>query len=98
MITKEMRMQGPNARKGSREQARAFYSNLGRGRGRSQRGRGGGGRSGNHHQNQQNQNYAKMHYVEEEEETREEGGALEAEVDGNKGITVTQMVAGYVAK
>ena len=40
----------------------------------------------------------KMQSVEEEEETREEGGALEAEVDGNKGITVTLMVAGYVAK
>ena len=40
----------------------------------------------------------KMQSVEEEEETREEGGALEAEVYGNKEITVTQMVAGYVAK
>ena len=29
----------------------------------------------------------KMQFVEEEEETREEGGALEAEVDGNKGIS-----------
>ena len=35
----------------------------------------------------------KMQFVEEEEETREEGGALEAEVDGNKGRTVTQMVS-----
>ena len=40
----------------------------------------------------------KMQSVEEEEETREEGGALEAEVDGNKGKTITQMVAGYVEK
>ena len=41
----------------------------------------------------------KMQSVEEpKEETREKGGALEAKVDGNKGITITQMVAGYVAK
>ena len=40
----------------------------------------------------------KIQVVEEEEETREEGGALEAAVDGNKGITVTQMVVGYAAK
>ena len=36
--------------------------------------------------------------MEEEEETKEEGGDLEAKVDGNKGIIVTQMVARYVAK
>ena len=30
-----------------------------------------------------------MQSVEEEEKTREEGGDLEAEVDGNKGITIT---------
>ena len=54
MITKEMRMQGPNSRKGSGEQAQAFYSNYGRGRGRQSRGHGGGGRSGNYHQNQNN--------------------------------------------
>ena len=59
MITEEMRMQGPNAGKGSGEQAHAFYSTSRRGRGRSLRGRGSGGRSGNYHQNQQNQNYAK---------------------------------------
>ena len=58
MITEEMRMQGPNAGKASRDQTQAFYSNSGRGRGgRSQRRRG-GGRSGNYHQNQQNQNNA----------------------------------------
>ena len=54
-----MRMQGPNAGKGFREQAHAFYSNSRRGRGRSQRGCGGGGRFDNHHKNQQNQNYEK---------------------------------------
>ena len=36
----------------------------------------------------------KIQFMEEEEETKEEGGAL----DGNKGITVTQMVVGYVKK
>ena len=55
MITKEMRMQGPNLGKGFGEQAQAFYSNSRRGRGRQSRGRGGGGgRSGNYHQNQNN--------------------------------------------
>ena len=36
--------------------------------------------------------------LEEEEEIKEEGGALEAKVDGNKEITITQMLARYVAK
>ena len=40
MITKEMRMQGPNLGKGSGEQAHAFYSASRRGRGRNSRGRG----------------------------------------------------------
>ena len=34
----------------------------------------------------------------EEEETKEQGGEIEAKVDGSNVITVIQMVAGYVAK
>ena len=40
----------------------------------------------------------KMQVVAEEEETKEQGGVIEAEVDGNNAITVIQMVARYVAK
>ena len=40
----------------------------------------------------------KMQVVAEEEETKEQGGVIDAEVDGNNVITVIQMVAGYVAK
>ena len=40
----------------------------------------------------------KMQVVEEEEEIKEQGGALEAEVDGNKETTVIQMDVGFVAK
>ena len=40
----------------------------------------------------------KMQVVAEEEETKEQGGVIEAEVDGSNVITVIQMVAGYVAK
>ena len=40
----------------------------------------------------------KMQVVEEEEDIREQGGALEAKVDGNKETTVIQMVVGFVAK
>ena len=40
----------------------------------------------------------KMQVVAEEEETKEQGGVIEAEVDGSNVITVIQMVVGYVAK
>ena len=40
----------------------------------------------------------KMQVVAEEEETKEQGGVIEAKVDGSNVITVIQMVAGYVAK
>ena len=40
----------------------------------------------------------KMQVVAEEEETKEQGGVIEAEVDGTNAIIVIQMVAGYVAK
>ena len=40
----------------------------------------------------------KMQVVAEEEEIKEQGGVIEAEVDGNNAITIIQMVAGYVAK
>ena len=40
----------------------------------------------------------KMQVVAKEEETKEQGGVIEAEVDGSNAITVIQMVAGYVAK
>ena len=33
-----------------------------------------------------------------EEETKEQGGVIEAEVDGSNMIIVIQMVVGYVAK
>ena len=39
-----------------------------------------------------------MQVVEEEEEIREQGGALEVEVDGNKETAVIQMDVGFVAK
>ena len=40
----------------------------------------------------------KIQVVVEEEETKEQGGVIEAEVDGSNVITVIQMVARYVAK
>ena len=78
MITKEMRMQGPNSGKGSREQAQAFYSTSRRGRGRNSRGRG-GGRFGNYYQ--KTRIMQKMQVVVVGEEIKDHMGALEAKVD-----------------
>ena len=94
MITEEMRMQGPDSGKGFGEQAQAFYSTARRVRRRNSRGRS-GGRFGNYHQNHYMQ---KMHAVVVEEEIRDHGGALEAEVDIKTEITTIQMVAGFVEK
>ena len=40
----------------------------------------------------------KMQVVAKEEETKEQGGVIEAKVDGSNAITIIQMVARYVAK
>ena len=40
----------------------------------------------------------KMQVMVEEEEIKEEGGALEDKLDENKGITFIQMVFGFVAR
>ena len=40
----------------------------------------------------------KMQVMAEEEEAKEQGGVIEAKVDGSSTITVIQMVARYVEK
>ena len=40
----------------------------------------------------------KMQVMAKEEETKEQGGVIEAKVDGSNAIIVIQMVARYVAK
>ena len=40
----------------------------------------------------------KMQVEAEEEETKEQGGVIEAKVDGSNVIIVIPMVVGYVAK
>ena len=52
---------------------------------RQSRGCGGGGRFGNYHQIKIMQ---KMQVVAKEEETKEQGGVIEAKVDGSNVITV----------